>query len=419
MFTPDTGASPFAAAGGGPRVLLRSGWQVENIGDVAHTPGLLALLERHVPEARVVFWPWYRHLPEEEVAMIRRRFPAVRLVRGELDAEGRASTPELAAAMAEADFFLHGSGPATLGWAEALAFRREGGRDFGVFGVTYGLYGTPERAALDEAAFVFLRDSVSLGRLRDEAVNARVLDQAPDAAFACDVADDARAEAYLREHDLQPGRFLVCLPKHRVTPMWEHAHKNRPFDAEKHAYNERMAEHDHAPLREAITAVVRETGLKVLIGHEDITQIPIGKTWLLDRLPEDVRRQVVWRERPWWVDEARSIYARSAGLFGCEMHSPILCVGMGVPALVVRWAEQSSKGYMWRDFGMAEWLFDFDREEDVARLVPAVRALAADPAGARAKAEAARERVRRMQESAMATVRERVRAAAAARLVAT
>jgi hypothetical protein len=28
-----------------------------NIGDIAHTPGMLALLERHLPEAEITLWP--------------------------------------------------------------------------------------------------------------------------------------------------------------------------------------------------------------------------------------------------------------------------------------------------------------------------------------------------------------------------
>ena len=34
-----------------PRILLRSSWQIVNIGDIAHTPGVLALIEKYLPEA--------------------------------------------------------------------------------------------------------------------------------------------------------------------------------------------------------------------------------------------------------------------------------------------------------------------------------------------------------------------------------
>ncbi|WP_410964488.1 hypothetical protein, partial [Salmonella sp. SAL4447] len=48
-------ASPlFVGAAGAPRrILLRSSWQTVNIGDIAHTPGMLALLEKHWPKDSV------------------------------------------------------------------------------------------------------------------------------------------------------------------------------------------------------------------------------------------------------------------------------------------------------------------------------------------------------------------------------
>jgi hypothetical protein len=39
-----------------PCILLRSSWQTVNIGDIAHTPGVLAILEKHFPEAEVRLW---------------------------------------------------------------------------------------------------------------------------------------------------------------------------------------------------------------------------------------------------------------------------------------------------------------------------------------------------------------------------
>jgi hypothetical protein len=166
-----------------------------------------------------------------------------------------------------------------------------------------------------------------------------------------------------------------------------------------------MAEHDHAPLRDAIAAVVRETGLKVLLCPEDRSQMEVGRQWVLERLPPAVRERVVWRDEFWLTDEALSTYVRSAGLFGLEMHSPILCIGNGVPAIVCRFAEQTSKGFMWRDIGLGDWLFDFDQEADLRRLVPAVLALATDPAAARDRVARAQELVRQQQVATMAVVR--------------
>jgi len=224
----------------------------------------------------------------------------------------------------------------------------------------------------------------------------------PDGAFACDLRDEARAEAFLNKHELEPGKFLCCIPRLRYTPGWMIPSKNRPFDEIKHARNEEMKEHDHAPLRQAIVEVVRQTKLKVLLCPEDQTQMQVGKELLLDRLPSDVRKRVVWRSDYWLTGEAISTYVRSAGLFGNEMHSAIMCIGHGIPAIVCRWAEQTTKGYMWEDIGLGDWLFDLDDESDVAKVVPTVLRVAHDFESAQTKAEQARRFVQRLQRETMA-----------------
>ena len=165
-----------------------------------------------------------------------------------------------------------------------------------------------------------------------------------------------------------------------------------------------MKEHDHAPLRAAISAVVRETDLKVLLCPEDQSQMAVGKEMLLDLLPDDVKRRVVWRENYWLTDEALSTYALSAGLFGHEMHSPIMCIGNGIPAIVCRFEEQTSKGFMWRDIGLNDWLFDLDKESDILRIVPTVLELAKSPDPAKAKVAKARAFVEQRQRETMAQV---------------
>jgi hypothetical protein len=78
----------------------------------------------------------------------------------------------------------------------------------------------------------------------------------------------------------------------------------------------------------------------------------------------------------------------ASGIIRCKM----LCLQTHLrrPAPIhqdqARRAEQTSKGIMWRDIGLDDWLFDFDEEADVKRLVPAVLALAKDPVAAKARA---------------------------------
>ena len=393
-----------ADAGRPPRILLRSSWQVVNIGDIAHTPGVLALLEKHLPEAEVRLWA-SADLSAEVAAMQHRRFPHLRIVQGSIGADGKASSAELGEAVGWCDFLLHGSGPSLVAAGDVAAFVKHAGKPFGVYGITHGSFlSGDDRDLLGRARFVFFRDSVSLARAKADGVQCPVMEFGPDGAFACDLRNDAAAEAFLRRHRLATGEFLCCIPRLRYTPYWL-IHPGRARDEKRAARNDEMAEHDHAPLRDAIAAVVRETGLKVLLCPEDRSQMEVGRQWVLERLPPAVRERVVWRDEFWLTDEALSTYVRSAGLFGLEMHSPILCIGNGIPAIVCRFAEQTSKGSMWRDIGLGDWLLDFDQEADLRRLVPAVLALAGDPAAARDRVARAEELVRQRQVATIAIVR--------------
>lgn len=386
------------------RILLRSSWQIVNIGDIAHTPGVLALIEKHIPQADVILWA-SGDLSPEVAAMEHERFPKLKIVKGTIRADGTASNADLGAAIEWADFLLHGSGPSLVAAKDVAAFVKHTRKPFGVYGITHGSFLSGEhKDLLSQAKFVYFRDSVSLERAKAEGVTCRVMDFAPDGAFACDLRDDVRAADFLKAHGLEEGKFLCCLSRLRYTPYWSIPGSKRPFDEKRHARNEAMKEHDHGPLREAITRVIRETELKVLLCPEDMTQMAVGQELLFDKLPEDVKPRVVWREKFWLTNEALSVYAKSAGLFGSEMHSPIMAIGNGIPAIVCRFEEQTSKGLMWRDIGLGSWLFDLDREEDCQRLPQAVIDLARNPDAARDKTAQARQFVKQRQQETMQVV---------------
>lgn len=387
-----------------PRILLRSSWQVFNIGDIAHTPGVLTLLEKYLPAAEVRLWA-SADLSDEVAAMEHRRFPKLTIVKGTIDANGKASNPALQDALNWCDFLLHGSGPSLVASKDVAAFVQHVRKPFGVYGITHGSFqsGANDRELLNQAQFVYFRDTPSLKLAQSEGVKAPVMGFAPDGAFACDLRDDEKAKAFLRTNQLQDGQFLCCLARLRYTPYWKY--RNQPINAERHARNEAMAEHDMAPLRAAITAVIRETKHKVLLCPEDMSQMEVTKLWIYDKLPADVKPRVVWREKFWLTDESLSVYVRSAGLFGLEMHSPIMAVGNGIPAIVGRFAEQTSKGFMWRDIGLGDWLFDFDQEAEIANYVPAVLAMAKNPAAAQAKIVKARKFVAQRQRETMTVLR--------------
>ncbi len=388
-----------------PRILLRSSWQVVNIGDIAHTPGVLALIARHLPDAEVRLWA-SADLSDDVAAMEHRRFPGLQIVKGTIDASGRASTPALADAIAWTDFLLHGSGPSLVAAQDVAAFITHTGKPYGVYGITHGSFRSGnDTALLSRAKFLFFRDSVSLELARSQGVTSPVMRFGPDGAFACDLRNDVAATTFMRANGLVEGQFACVIPRLRYTPYWEI--RRTAMDDEQRrraARNAAMADHDNAPLRTAITSVVRETPLKVLVCPEDMSQVAVGKQWIIDRLPADVASRVIWRDSFWLTDEALSTYVRSAGLFGLEMHSPIMCIGNGIPAIVCRFAEQTSKGFMWRDIGLGDWLFDFDNEDDIRRMPAAVIRMLTDHEGTRQSVTRARAFVQARQAETMSIV---------------
>ena len=380
------------------RILLRSSWQTVNIGDIAHTPGILRILETHLPDAEITLYP--SKLDHGVDQLLAARFPKLKVA--------KKGSKELEEAYRTCDFLLHGSGASLVAEKQVAHWREQTGKPYGIYGITL----PPKKSSstkptgadamaktvelLSEARFVFFRDSKSLAFAKQLGVRSPVMEFGPDAAFACNLRDDEKAESFLKTHHLEPGKFLCCIPRLRYTPYWT-LHDYVKFNQEKHLRNEEMKEHDHAPLRQAIIEVVSQTDLKVLVCPEDRTQMKVGKEMIMNALPADVLDRVVWRPNYWLTGEAVSTYVRSAGLFGNEMHSPIMCIGNGVPAIVCRFAEQTSKGYMWEDIGLSDWLFDLDDESRVEKIVPAVLKMAKHPEEAKAKAAEARRFVEKRQ----------------------
>ena len=199
-----------------PRLLLRSSWQTVNIGDIAHTPGVLALLEKHLPEVEVRLWP--SKLDNGVADMLMARFPKLRLVRG---------ADALQEAFAECDFLLHGSGPSLVAEKDVVRWSRQTGKPYGIYGITFSLRGSTATVpasddsiagtigVLSAAAFVYFRDSASLALATQRGATCARMAFGPDAAFATDLRDDARATAFLEENGLDEGQFLCCIPRLR------------------------------------------------------------------------------------------------------------------------------------------------------------------------------------------------------------
>jgi hypothetical protein len=84
------------------------------------------------------------------------------------------------------------------------------------------------------------------------------MEYGPDGAFAVDLADDAKAEAFLKANGLEAGQVPLLHPALRFTPYWTIPEKKAAKDETKHARNEAMKDHDGKPLLDAIVKVIEE-----------------------------------------------------------------------------------------------------------------------------------------------------------------
>ena len=384
-------------------IVLKSGWQTVNIGDIAHTPGILHLLEQHLPEVGVTLWP--NDIGDGIEEMLVKRFPKLRIAKGNIDANGKASTPELTQAMSDCDLLLHSSGPSLVAEKQIRAFVQATNKPFGVYGITLGTISDDTATFLNQASFVYLRDSVSTSLTQKHVTKCPLVAFGPDAAFACDLRDDNRAEAYLASKGLSDGRFVCVNSRFRYTPYF--LIRNKPMsdtDRNRYEFSLAHAESDHAKLRDTIIALVRIAKVRVLLCPEDQSQMAINKQYLFEPLPEDVKAQVVWRDTFWRTDEALSTYARSLGMVNVDMHSPIMCIGNGIPAIHIRFKEQTSKGIMWNDIGLNDWLFDLDEEADGKRITAAALEMVTNRQAALARVTAAQAVLHKHQTESMAVI---------------
>ena len=357
------------------RILLRSSWQTVNIGDIAHTPGMLALLEKHRPEAGVTLWPSSVDRGVEEI--LRARFPTLRLAKTQAEQE---------TALAECDFFLHGSGPLLVGLS-VVKLAQKAGKPYGIGGITMtDAEIKNQRELLAGARFVFLRDTDSMRAVQASGITGPKIDFGPDATFAIDLRDETAAKALLQEHRMEPGAFLCAIPRLRWTPYWEIHPETTPPNPERIQVNEEFAERDHAKLREGITAWVRETKMRVLLTPEMTYAVPLLRTLIFDKLPDDVKPLVACLDRFWLTAEACSVYSHAAAIVSFEQHSPIMGIAAGVPSVLLRQPTDTRKGRMWYDLGMDDWVFEIDqttgaqiaaRLTQIGRDLPAARAAAA------------------------------------------
>lgn len=391
------------------RICVAALWHTVNIGDIAHGPGLARLIERHLPGVEVSFWP--RRPPTPEIrAMLARALPKVRVIEGAVSEEGQPSSPEFAAALAQCNLMILGSG----GYHDSPVrhWRKVSQRPFGVFGNGFESMTSmaPDLAErLNAAQFIYARETLSADALKRFGITAPGRTFCPDSTFGFDMRDEKRADELLARTGLEPSKFICVIPNLRYTPHWK-AYGQKP--TEKDLRGEKMSKEfkakDHAAVRETIVAWVRQTGLKVLACPEMTYQMELAKEQWIDPLPDDVKRNVAWKEKFWMPDEAAAVYARALAVVSLECHSPIIALANGTPAIHIQLPTDTRKAQMFQDIGVGEWLHEV-AALDGPKLTTQVLEIHANSQAARAKVKAAMDRVNGIYKDVFTRVAEAIR----------
>ena len=347
-----------------PTILLVSGWQDVNIGDIAHTPGLLEVLRKFVPEANIILWK--KRVEHKKVEpLILANYPKVKIVHGEVDHQHRVESAEVLEAFENSHLMIHGSGPSVVGQDNLRAWVQQTDKPFGIFGTTIANVNDNLADLLKKSLFIYTRETKSLEVLRQKGISGAHIGFAPDATFSLNISDDQLADRFLRLNGLQTGKYICVVPRLRYTP-YHRIRRDINWTQEKitqvEQTNKQHKEVDHAKLREAMITWVRKTGNQVLVCPEMTYQVSIMDELLINPLPEDVKPSVV--KRGYWLpDEAASIYRQAFSVLSFECHSPIIALANGTPAFYLRQPEDTIKGQMYYDLELPEWVFEIEQTE--------------------------------------------------------
>jgi polysaccharide pyruvyl transferase WcaK-like protein len=344
-----------------PTILIVSGWQDVNIGDIGHTPGLLHILETFIPKASILLWK--RSHGEEVEKLLNKNFSKVKIIYGSVNKDQDVENPEIIAAFKKADLMIHGSGPLLVGADNLASWIKHTNKPFGVFGATLENPSKYHQDILQKASFIYTRETKSIEHLKKVGIVGKHIQFAPDATFFMSIRDDKKGFSFLEANGLKDKKFICAVPRLRYTPYHKFNANNNGWSLEKikqvEDTNEKYKEIDHAKLREAMIAWVRETGNKVLICPEMTYEVDIMDELLINPLPEDVKPFIV--KRGYWLpDEAASIYAKAHTVLSFECHSPIIAAVNGTPCFYLRQPEDTIKGQMYYDLDFNDWVFEMN-----------------------------------------------------------
>ncbi|MCB1224286.1 MAG: polysaccharide pyruvyl transferase family protein [Verrucomicrobiales bacterium] len=317
--------------------------------------------------------------------------------------ELKQTNPEAARAFTDAGFVLYTSGT-------TLNFGRMGVRDFRTFTLRYSMpllmaralgipYGVNAQSfdALDwpsnlifgplfkDARFVYARDPDSLAYLQQQGLLCARSGWRPDTTFFFNGFDNAWADAFMKRHALETGRFITVTVRsaNQTGPL-----AGTMTDEREEAIMSRM--------RRFIEQWVAKTGLPVVLAPEVKSEVQAAHERIFAKLSPEAQKKTIELAEFWTTEQAYSLYQRAQAVVSMEMHSVIMAVSLGTPVLMPQFSENGRKVWMLEELGLGDWIFDIDEPKSPEAVLAAALKIHADPAAAQARVRAQLPRIRQL-----------------------
>lgn len=321
---------------------------------------MLSLLYRFFPDAKCILWP--KNINEAVEKMLLRHFPSLEILYFDQTSSNKVENDEFNRIVESCDMLIHSSGPGVVGIDQVIYWKQRTDKPYGMIGITIDGIGSKLQEVLEEAAFIYTRETASLRNIEREDLPEVITGFAPDSTFALSLSDEITAKRFLDNHQLKEKEFICIISRLRYTPYHE-IYPDIGWTREKirevEETNDRFKEEDHVKMRDLISWWIEETGNKVLVCPEMTYQVNIMDSLIIDLLPNEYKKKVIKHDY-WLPDEAASIYKRAHTVISMECHSPIIAAANGTPCFYLRQPQNTIKGQMWYDLGLARWVFEIE-----------------------------------------------------------
>ncbi|AQQ69906.1 polysaccharide pyruvyl transferase CsaB [Limihaloglobus sulfuriphilus] len=388
-------------------------WGSTNIGDAAIAPGLLELLGKNLPKYSTSALCYSFKDPQKDDKLawqINRLYPDCNVINGDafkaahafalerlkaghggilpekerLDTDYifdtfaadcidyiRENDSDVYREFSRTDLFIYNSGcvlaygPGTLGGTDfwdyclyrslPLLLARKLGVPYGIYSHTFDDFiGEPGytyfKNLLEDAEFVFCRDSDSLRYLLSAGIRAKNLSFVPDSTFSSPWKDPEWAVDFMNENSLEDNEFMAVV----IFTRQPTSNSGRPIVSQQ-----RVDEHMRK-VREIIRHWVKTTGMKVVLCPEVLREMQPAKELIYDKLDPETKSKTVRMDTFWTHDQAKSLFASARLVVSMELHSLLLALPESTPVIHIPFKEAGRKSFFIADAGLGEYLLDID-----------------------------------------------------------